>query len=121
MFIVLVPTLGAALVSGTRIIDARHHPFDVLFGGAVGIVIAWIAYRQYFPSLSKARTKVQAYPMVRTQVLLVGSRLIFAKRTWGSQRTALETQGNVTLDDTVRDDERSSTVPVLVRAPPEMV
>jgi diacylglycerol diphosphate phosphatase/phosphatidate phosphatase len=70
MFIVLVPTLGAAVVAGTRIIDARHHPFDVLFGSFVGAVIAWIAYRQYFPSISNSSAKGRAYPMVSVHILL---------------------------------------------------
>ena len=71
MCIVLVPTLGAALVAGTRIMDARHHAFDVIFGALLGMVIAWIAYRQYFPSISDFRAKGRAYPM----------------RTWGNIKT----------------------------------
>jgi PAP2 superfamily len=63
MFIVLVPSLGAALVAGSRIMDARHHPFDVISGSLIGILIAWIAYRQYFPSISDFRAKGRAHPM----------------------------------------------------------
>jgi diacylglycerol diphosphate phosphatase / phosphatidate phosphatase len=63
MFVCLVPTLGAALVAGSRIMDARHHPFDVIFGSLLGIAIAWICYRQYFPSPSDVLAKGRAYPM----------------------------------------------------------
>jgi len=63
MFVVLVPSLAAALITGSRIMDARHHPFDVISGSILGIACAWAAYRQYFPSLSDFRAKGRAYPI----------------------------------------------------------
>jgi diacylglycerol diphosphate phosphatase / phosphatidate phosphatase len=72
MFVILIPSLGAALVAGSRIMDARHHPFDVISGSLIGIVIAWIAYRQYFPPISDFRAKGRAHPM----------------RTWGKEAVA---------------------------------
>jgi diacylglycerol diphosphate phosphatase/phosphatidate phosphatase len=62
-FIVLVPTLGAALIADSRIMDARHHPFDVLSGSLLGIVVAWCSYRQYFPPVSEYWKKGRAYPI----------------------------------------------------------
>ncbi|KAF2402870.1 acid phosphatase/Vanadium-dependent haloperoxidase [Trichodelitschia bisporula] len=62
-FIVLIPTLGAALIAGSRIMDARHHPFDVLSGSTLGILVAWASYRQYFPSISDYTAKGRAYPI----------------------------------------------------------
>jgi diacylglycerol diphosphate phosphatase/phosphatidate phosphatase len=62
-FIVLVPSLAAALVAGSRIMDARHHPFDVLSGSLMGILVAWGAYRQYFPPLHETWRKGRAYPI----------------------------------------------------------
>ncbi|KAJ4358556.1 uncharacterized protein N0V89_003140 [Didymosphaeria variabile] len=62
-FIVLVPTLGAALIAGSRIMDARHHPFDVLSGSLMGILVAWGSYRQYFPPVSETWRKGRAYPI----------------------------------------------------------
>ncbi|KAG9768851.1 PAP2-domain-containing protein, partial [Aureobasidium melanogenum] len=50
--IVLIPTLAASCIAMSRIMDARHHPFDVLFGSALGVLCAWGAYRQYFPPRS---------------------------------------------------------------------
>lgn len=70
-FIVLVPTLGAALIAGSRIMDARHHPFDVLSGSLIGILVAWGSYRQYFPPVSESWRKGRAYPI----------------RTWGKSPT----------------------------------
>jgi diacylglycerol diphosphate phosphatase / phosphatidate phosphatase len=61
--IVLIPTLGAGLIAGSRIMDARHHPFDVITGSLLGILCAWISYRQYFPPLSEFRAKGRAYPI----------------------------------------------------------
>jgi len=68
-FIVLVPLLAAALIAVSRIMDARHHPFDVITGSMLGLVTAWVAYRQYFPSLSDYQKKGRAYD----------------QRTWGTE------------------------------------
>ncbi|EGD98150.1 PAP2 domain-containing protein [Trichophyton tonsurans CBS 112818] len=67
-FIVMVPTLSAGLVAVTRIMDARHHPFDVISGSLLGVGCGWVAYRQYFPSLAEPWKKGRAHPI----------------RTWGS-------------------------------------
>jgi len=32
----------------------RHHPFDVISGCILGMLFAWMAYRQYFPSIATA-------------------------------------------------------------------
>jgi diacylglycerol diphosphate phosphatase/phosphatidate phosphatase len=62
-FLVLVPCIAAALIAGSRIMDARHHPFDVLSGSLMGILVAWGAYRQYFPPLHETWRKGRAYPI----------------------------------------------------------
>jgi diacylglycerol diphosphate phosphatase/phosphatidate phosphatase len=59
----MIPTLGAALVAGSRIMDARHHPFDVLSGSALGILVAWGSYRQYFPPVTDTWHKGRAHPI----------------------------------------------------------
>jgi hypothetical protein len=33
---------------------SSHHPFDVIFGSTLGLLFAWMAYRQYFPPLALA-------------------------------------------------------------------
>ena len=67
--IVLIPTLAASCIAMSRIMDARHHPVDVLFGSALGILVAWGSYRQYFPPVSHSWLKGRAYPI----------------RTWGKE------------------------------------
>lgn len=62
-FVVMIPTLGAALIAVSRIMDARHHPFDVISGSSLGIAMAYISYRQYFPPLSESWRKGRAYPI----------------------------------------------------------
>ncbi|KAF2476443.1 acid phosphatase/Vanadium-dependent haloperoxidase [Lindgomyces ingoldianus] len=62
-FIVMIPTLAAALVAGSRIMDARHHPFDVLSGSFLGILVAWGSYRQYFPPVTETWHKGRAFPI----------------------------------------------------------
>jgi diacylglycerol diphosphate phosphatase/phosphatidate phosphatase len=61
--IIITPCLGAALVAVSRIMDARHHPFDVISGSLLGIVCAYISYRQYFPPISEPWKKGRAYPI----------------------------------------------------------
>lgn len=45
LLIVFIPLGAATVVSVTRVLDNRHHPFDVLFGSVLGIGCAWIGYR----------------------------------------------------------------------------
>ncbi|KAI5287007.1 hypothetical protein KEM52_001790 [Ascosphaera acerosa] len=61
--IAAAPTVGAALIAVSRIMDARHHPFDVITGSLLGVLCAWVAYRQYFPPLSDYAAKGRAYPI----------------------------------------------------------
>ena len=77
-FIVLIPTLAASCVAMSRIMDARHHPFDVLFGSAMGILVAWGSYRQYFPPVTETWRKGRAYPI----------------RTWGTESKRPPLGGN---------------------------
>ena len=67
--LVMVPILAATLVAVSRIMDARHHPFDVITGSLLGVVCAVVSYRQYFPPLTEAWRKGRAYPI----------------RTWGTE------------------------------------
>lgn len=57
----MIPTLAAALIAISRIMDARHHPFDVISGSLLGIMMAYGAYRQYFPPVSESWRKGRAY------------------------------------------------------------
>jgi hypothetical protein len=68
----MIPCLAATLVAVSRIMDARHHPFDVISGSLLGVFTAWASYRQYFPPLSEPWKKGRAYPI----------------RSWGTEPTA---------------------------------
>ena len=59
--IVMVPVLGAMLIAVSRIMDARHHPFDVITGSVLGIICAHVSYRQYFPPVTEVWRKGRAY------------------------------------------------------------
>lgn len=61
--LVMIPSLGAALIAISRIMDARHHPFDVIFGSLLGIAVAYGSYRQYFPPIGEPWRKGRAYPI----------------------------------------------------------
>jgi hypothetical protein len=89
----MCPTLGAALVAGSRIMDARHHPFDVLSGSALGLVVAWLSYRQYFPPISETWRKGRAYPI----------------RSWGRQPEPPRNQAFLAGEDVEPLRARSGT------------
>lgn len=63
IFVVIIPSIGAGLIAASRIMDARHHPFDVITGSLLGIMCAFIAYRQYFPPVTETWRKGRAYPI----------------------------------------------------------
>ncbi|CEL10708.1 Putative PAP2 domain protein (AFU_orthologue; AFUA_4G08970) [Aspergillus calidoustus] len=63
LFLVMLPCLGATLIAVSRIMDARHHPFDVITGSLLGIICASLSYRQYFPSLAEPWKKGRAHPI----------------------------------------------------------
>lgn len=73
--VIMAPLLAATLVAVSRIMDARHHPFDVITGSMLGIVCGFVAYRQYFPPLTEPWRKGRAYPI----------------RTWGTEPSGPET------------------------------
>ncbi|THC87393.1 hypothetical protein EYZ11_013161 [Aspergillus tanneri] len=70
--IVIIPCLAATLIAVSRIMDARHHPFDVITGSLLGVVCAYISYHQYFPPLSQPWKKGRAFPI----------------RSWGTEPAA---------------------------------
>lgn len=70
--LVTIPILAATLVAVSRIMDARHHPFDVITGSLLGVVCAIVSYRQYFPPITEPWRKGRAYPI----------------RTWGTEPAA---------------------------------
>ncbi|RYO97171.1 hypothetical protein DL765_011293 [Monosporascus sp. GIB2] len=57
----LAPLLGAALIAISRCQDYRHDVYDVCVGSALGFLVAWFAYRRYWPSLS-SRDCDEPYP-----------------------------------------------------------
>lgn len=69
--IIMTPCVGATLIAVSRIMDARHHPFDVITGSLLGVLCAYIAYRQYFPPISEPWKKGRAYSI----------------RSWGTEST----------------------------------
>lgn len=51
----VLPWLVAFLIAASKVRDCWHHPVDVLFGSAVGIVFAHLAYWCVFRSVYDGR------------------------------------------------------------------
>lgn len=66
-WIALTPLAGASLVAISRTMDYRHHWHDVLVGSAVGFVLAYFSYRQYFPSLESPLSHRPYAPRIESE------------------------------------------------------
>lgn len=53
--LVLAPLLGALMIAISRCEDYRHDVWDVTCGGLLGITVAYLSYRRYYPPLRWVR------------------------------------------------------------------
>lgn len=51
MLVTAAPLVGAFLVAASRVEDYRHDKYDVTAGSLLGMLIAFLIYRRYYPSL----------------------------------------------------------------------
>ncbi|WWC72489.1 uncharacterized protein I206_106451 [Kwoniella pini CBS 10737] len=58
----LSPLLGGTMVAISRTEDNRHHWQDVLVGSILGLSIAWVSYRTYYPRLSHKQCHLPLAP-----------------------------------------------------------
>lgn len=54
LVLAFIPTGAAIYISSTRFSDFRHHGFDILFGSAMGLVLAWGSFRLFHMPLRRA-------------------------------------------------------------------
>jgi diacylglycerol diphosphate phosphatase/phosphatidate phosphatase len=76
---VLVPLCLAASVAISRLEDYRHDPYDVTAGSLLGLSVAYLNYRRYFPRLRDQRCdktyKVEEAVLVRRRTQLSDEEL----------------------------------------------
>lgn len=53
--LVLAPLLGATMIATSRLQDYRHDFYDVACGSVLGLLVAYLSYRRYYPSLWSGR------------------------------------------------------------------
>lgn len=51
VLVCLAPLVGAAMIAISRLEDYRHDVFDVVSGSVLGMVVAYLNWRRYYPSL----------------------------------------------------------------------
>lgn len=54
IWLVFTPLFGAVFVAISRTMDYRHHWHDVVTGSALGLILSYFSYRQYYPGLAEA-------------------------------------------------------------------
>ncbi|KAF2670044.1 PAP2-domain-containing protein [Microthyrium microscopicum] len=50
LILTVIPLIGAGMIAVSRLEDYRHGPIDVLTGSLLGFIVAYGAYRRYFPA-----------------------------------------------------------------------
>ena len=103
----LLPLVGALLIAISRCEDYRHDVYDVTVGALLGLTVAHLTYRRYYPSLKARRCDVPfAAPVdagvgkLRDEEAAEGARDESADG-WESERVPLQERSRE------RDRERS--------------
>ncbi|VDI67351.1 Hypothetical predicted protein [Mytilus galloprovincialis] len=55
---VFIPLVWATLIAASRTADFHHHWQDVIVGSILGLVISYLCYRQYYPSVYRSNCHI---------------------------------------------------------------
>ncbi|KAH3790616.1 phospholipid phosphatase 5-like [Dreissena polymorpha] len=72
---VILPLLWATLVAVSRTADYHHHWQDVTVGSILGLVISFVTYRSYYPSLMRLNSDVPYVSISNTVTIPYTDRL----------------------------------------------
>lgn len=103
VLLALLPLIGAALIAVSRLEDYRHDPYDVTVGSTLGMTVAYLSYRRYYPALRSAGCDAP-YPSRAESMKGKGSRLMDDGEDYENERGLARHDRR---GDDPRDDEEA--------------
>ncbi|KAJ8601883.1 hypothetical protein CTAYLR_002637 [Chrysophaeum taylorii] len=93
----LGPTYLAGWIAATRVVEADHHPADILAGACIGFSFASLFYFRYFPSIFALDANLPRHAFIEDGVLLDDDRTLLAADASPPADTHAQSAGHVAI------------------------